>query len=99
MDLDDDRSPLLVVPSPDAVAPHKRPEDTSEWCRSLAKDDRDRADASDSENMRLRLVCSAEAWTARANLLERLEGNRARKEAELGRHPVAPLRHVENDNG
>ena len=31
--------------------------------------------------MRFRLACSAEAWTARADLLDRLEANRAQLES------------------
>jgi hypothetical protein len=99
LDLDDNITSVLVEPGSDVAAPHKKPEDTSEWCRSLAKDDRDRADAADSANMRFRLVCSAEAWTARAKLLERLEGNRARKGAELGSASGSPSPERGDGNG
>ena len=51
-------------------------EETAAGCRSLAHDDRVRAEASDSVRMRFRLACSAEAWTTRADLLDRLEANR-----------------------
>jgi hypothetical protein len=44
----------------------------------MAQDDRNRAQESDSERMRFRFACSAEAWTARADLLDRLEANRVR---------------------
>ena len=60
----------------DAAAPHGRREDSAAGCRSLASDDRDRAKDSDSDRMRFRLACSAEAWTNRAELLDRLEANR-----------------------
>jgi hypothetical protein len=65
-------------PSP---ALDRKSEDTSDGCRARAKDDRDRAQASDSDRMRFRLACSAEAWTARADLLDRLEANRAQLES------------------
>lgn len=53
-------------------------EDSAAGCRSLASDDRDRAEHSDSDRMRFRLACSAEAWTNRAELLDRLEANRVK---------------------
>jgi hypothetical protein len=69
MDLNDES------PEPSAAAPGKRV-DSAAGCRSLASDDRDRAKDSDSDRMRFRLACSAEAWTNRAELLDRLEANR-----------------------
>ena len=78
--------------------PHKKLEDTADGCRSLAQDDRTRAEESDSDRMRFRLACSAEAWTARADLLDRLEANRARTEAGLSATtPVADTK--EKDHG
>lgn len=56
----------------------------------MAKDDRDRAEASDSDRMRFRLACSAEAWSARADLLERLEFNRTQIETEVSKHGPVP---------
>lgn len=55
----------------------------------MAKDDRDRAEASDSHRMRFRLACSAQAWSARADLLERLESNRTQIETKLSKHGQA----------
>ena len=56
----------------------------------MAKDDRDRAEASDSRRMRFQLACSAEAWSARADLLERLESNRAQIETEASKRGPMP---------
>ncbi|MEA3057348.1 MAG: hypothetical protein QOF34_163 [Sphingomonadales bacterium] len=53
-------------------------EDSAAGCRTMADDDRDRAKASDSDRMRVRLGCSADAWTARADLLDRLEAKRSK---------------------
>jgi len=75
-------------PSPAAAAPGRR-EDSAAGCRSLASDDRDRAKDSDSDRMRFRLACSAEAWTNRAELLDRLEANRLKMNPPKG----------ENDDG
>jgi hypothetical protein len=61
----------------------RKREDTAEGCRSLALDDKARAADVGSDHMRTRLEHSADAWTARAKLLERLETNfNARAEAE-----------------
>jgi len=51
----------------------KKPEDTAEGCRSLARADRARAVAASSAHMRNSLQRSAEAWATRANLLQRLD--------------------------
>jgi hypothetical protein len=69
----------------DPTTAHKRAENTADGCRSMAQDDRSRAEESDSDRMRFRLACSAEAWTARAELLDRLEANRARIHDQLDR--------------
>lgn len=50
-------------------------EDTAQGCRCLAEDDRLRATAMINPHMRAALERSAEAWTERAKLLERLERN------------------------
>ena len=63
------------APKP-ALPSIKKLEDTAEGCRSMASSDRDRAVAADSARMRFRLACSAEAWTDRADLLDRMEANR-----------------------
>jgi hypothetical protein len=62
----------------------RKREDTAEGCRELAEGDRARAaDAGGSGHMRDTLERSAEAWGARAKLLDRLEKSfSARKQAE-----------------
>ena len=51
----------------------RRTEDTADGCRSLAENDRVRATATINARMRASLERSADAWTARARLLQRLE--------------------------
>ena len=53
----------------------RRPEDSAEGCRSLAANDRTRASAAVNPQMRATLERSAEAWSARAQLLDRLATN------------------------
>jgi hypothetical protein len=66
----------------------RKPEDTAEGCRRLARDNRDRAASSPSEHMRHSLERSAEAWMARSHLLERLEANfNARAASNTGENP------------
>jgi len=50
----------------------RKREDTAEGCRELALDDRARAADVGTDHMRDRLESSADAWTTRADLLERL---------------------------
>jgi hypothetical protein len=80
----------------DSLPPKRKPEDTAAGCRVLESDDRARAEESESAHMRVRLVSSADAWNARASLLERLEGNRSRTVDTAP--PEAPA-DGENDNG
>ena len=58
---------------PTLTARRKRPEDTPEGCRELAAADLRRAEAHAAEHVRWRYRCSADAWLARAELLDRLE--------------------------
>ena len=80
----------------DVSLPRRKPEDSAEGCRLLASDDRARAEQSDSAHMRFRLACSAEAWTARAELLDRLEANRVQMNNEC---PPGGAPDGMNDNG
>jgi hypothetical protein len=79
--------------------PRRGREDTADGCRSMAHDDRVRAEDSDSDRMRFRLACSAEAWTARADLLDRLEANRARLATETDTHEASLESPQENSHG
>jgi hypothetical protein len=64
-------------------------EDTAEGCRQLAQDDRSRATEVCSQHMRHCLQRSADAWTARAALLGRLDASfRARAEAHARGHAI-----------
>ena len=81
----------MSIEPTDVSLPHRKPEDTSAGCRILASDDRERAEQSSSAHMRMRLVSSAATWTARADLLERLESRRIVS--------GAPDEAGENDNG
>lgn len=51
----------------------KKREDTADGCRTLAYEDWMRAASASNDHMRHALERSAEVWTARANLLKRLE--------------------------
>jgi hypothetical protein len=74
-------------------------EDSAAGCRSMADDDRARAEASDSDRMRVRLASSAEVWTARAQLLDRLEANRARIDTQVNIGAPNPGPPEENSDG
>lgn len=63
----------------------RRLEDTAVGCRSLAEDDRGRAEAMMNPHMRTTLERSAEAWAARAKLLDRLENSFNERVAAHGR--------------
>ena len=70
----DDSSP--PEPADEIVERVKKREDTAAGCHSLAEDDRVRAAANGNLHMRACLERSADTWTARANLLTRLESAR-----------------------
>jgi hypothetical protein len=80
-----------IAPTPDLAAAvegapkravGRKREDTAEGCRAMADADHVRAGDMDTERMRDRMEQSADAWTKRADLLERLEASfSARKEA------------------
>lgn len=53
----------------------RRPEDSADGCRALAKSDCEKAAAVPVGHMRARFERSAAAWTTRAGLLERLEAS------------------------
>jgi len=55
------------------ATPRRKAEDSSQGCRAMAEDDRNRAAAMGSDRMRFRLERSADAWAARADMLARLE--------------------------
>lgn len=52
----------------------RKPEDSADGCRALASSDRERASAAEG-HVRARFERSAQAWTARATLLDRLEAD------------------------
>jgi hypothetical protein len=68
----------------------RRLEDTAGGCRSFAQDDRARATSTINPRMRATLERSAEAWTARAKLLDRLEANFNDRVAANDRSVVPP---------
>ena len=51
----------------------RKTEDSADGCRGLARADRARAAVMTSEHMRAVLERSADAWSARARLLDRLD--------------------------
>jgi hypothetical protein len=54
-------------------SPRRKPEDSAAGCRTFAASDRERATAALNVQIRATFERSAEAWTARAGLLDRLE--------------------------
>ena len=72
---------MPAMPRP-AVRSGKRHEDSAAGCRANAAADLGRAHAPGGDFMRARLEYSAQVWTERADLLERLEKKfQARKDA------------------
>lgn len=67
------------------TSPRRRPEDTAEGCRSLAASDLVRAAEMVNPRMRVSHERSADAWTARAEWLERLESSFNERLAVTGR--------------
>lgn len=59
----------------------RKVEDSADGCRGLARADRARAAAMTSEHMRAVLERSADAWSARARLLDRLDKDFTRRAA------------------
>lgn len=57
---------------------NRKPEDTAEGCRARADADRAEAAAMGGDRLRFRLERSADAWTARADLLQRLRHSEER---------------------
>lgn len=54
---------------------HRKREDTADGCRSLATADLERAADAINDHIRDRFERSANAWTARANLLGKVEAS------------------------
>ena len=54
-------------------SPRRKPEDSADGCRSFAASDRERASTAANGHVRATFERSAEAWNARASLLDRLE--------------------------
>jgi hypothetical protein len=72
-----------AVPRRQAVRSGKRAEDTGVGCRANAAADLARAATPGGDFMRVRLEHSAAVWNDRAELLERLERNFARRKAAV----------------
>jgi hypothetical protein len=54
-------------------SPRHKPEDSVDGCRAFAASDRERASTAAKGHVRATFERSAEAWSARASLLDRLE--------------------------
>jgi hypothetical protein len=65
----------------------RKREDTAAGCDELAQDDDARAASSESEHRRSALQRSAQAWTLRARMLDRLEREFARRARSILRRP------------
>ena len=77
----------------------RKAEDSADGCRALAQADRARAAAVASEHMRAVLENSADAWTARARLLDRLEKDFTKRAAAARNPAVRPMKIDEAPNG
>ena len=51
----------------------RKPEDSADGCRAFAASDRERASATGNTHIRATFERSAEAWSVRAGLLDRIE--------------------------
>jgi hypothetical protein len=74
----------------------RKVEDSADGCRALERDDRKRAAASSSEHMRAVLERSADAWSERARLLDRLEKDFNARAANAARQPRRRSRETQN---
>lgn len=77
-------------PTPRAARPfligQKKPGDTAEGCRAFEANDRARAETMAGGHVRSALSCSADAWAARAQLLDLIESKfRARTNPNVRR--------------
>ena len=79
-------------------SPRQKPEDSAHGCRANATLDRERAAAASNERMRASLERSAEVWTTRAKLLDRLEASFHARSAANVSGPRSPSR-LESDHG
>ena len=77
----------------------RKPEDSAEGCRGLERDSRERAAEATSEHMRTVLERSADAWSARAKLLSRLESNFLARAVEAQGGRFGPPNEEVADNG
>lgn len=77
----------------------RKPEDSAEGCRGLERDSRERAAAATSEHMRTILERSANAWSARAQLLSRMESNFLARAVEFRGDHSRPSNEEVEDNG
>lgn len=76
----------------------QKPEDSAEGCRAMATSNREQAATTPNEHMRATLQRSAEAWTERASLLDRLEARFNARAAEniAGQPPRLGMETSEN---
>lgn len=79
--------PLAASPPSTRKSPGKR--ETSGLCRERAAADLLASAAMINANQRLRLETSAESWTLRADMLERVEESFARRTAEVAARAIA----------
>ncbi len=90
--------------SPDIETPQRnflhrrRLEDTADGCRGMESGDRARAAETPNDHMRSSLERSADAWAARANLLDRLEAS-FKARAEAVREGASSSRGRRSDDG
>jgi hypothetical protein len=74
----------------------RKAEDSADGCRAFERDDRKRAAASSSDHMRAVFERSAEAWSERARLLDRLEKDFNARAATAAEKPRRKSRETED---
>lgn len=74
-------------------------EDSADGCRELAQADRARAAAMTSEHMRAVLERSADAWSARARLLDRLAKDFSKRAADARTDKPGRIKIEDEANG
>jgi hypothetical protein len=73
----------------------RKPEDSADGCRAFAASDRERASANSNIHVRASLERSAQAWSTRANLLDRMQATFDARVASLARR-VTKQRAIED---
>jgi predicted RNA polymerase sigma factor len=80
---------MIAVPARPQVSDSKRPQDTVAGCRGRAEADLLASLVMAIPNERRRLETSAASWSARADMLQRLDDNHEARKAKVARSGAA----------